>query len=731
MAPIGSQTAQVLRQAETIRAGLKSTSEDFNVGSAGWSSRQMLQDLYKRILLNDLELALDKKIEQDLWNSAFKSQIDFLREKARDKKCTSKNEVQAVLTLFLETASGFYIQLLQELCMTYDLDLPGHARSSHLGLLDDGDVNSSSKRPHTQSCYYVCQDCLVHLGDIARYCDDATQAEVFYRHALLLVPSNGQPYNQLAILASARGDHLGTVYFYCRSIAVKNQFPAASTNLHKTFNKISSCHNTHSSSLSMGAISKAEFIHLFLQFHSAIYLVQDLSEAKKLQIRLVEEFKVVLRQNLLSSGELVRLLTICLFTLFHIRTGGAEELEEFDCISKDEEESWIMGLELTVEMFIASVCWAIDHLQEDDQPRDNSLLTLPLISVFCQWVAANASSLWREDLVKEERVWSNFASLLNLLPAKLNFNPETCDIPLKEDWELHSFLPLRSAHRKLSFTIHKSKVEDEMAHRINRLIKFGTRLASNFPRVLSKVEDLSTGLAHFSLRTDSSSPDNEVACEIKSPQSPHDLDLDLMGPKLLPSSPLSHQKSSSPTPFAETSSLFNSCSDGVAGGVQEHQPVTGPSPVAQYSLFQSGWRAPLASALHGGVPGAPTLVPIQRPALSVPSPTGRVPHLDQIPHVPNGPSSLPSSPGEPLISRGTVPGLPMSASPGPLGGFGLSGGWGSGVWGPVPSTSVPIVNNNPPPPPTQAIWGSDFSAQGLSPLQQLLQEQQKLNQNGT
>lgn len=32
----------------------------------------------------------------------------------------------------------------------------------------------------------------------------------------VLVYSTGQPYNQLAILASGKGDELATVYYYCR-----------------------------------------------------------------------------------------------------------------------------------------------------------------------------------------------------------------------------------------------------------------------------------------------------------------------------------------------------------------------------------------------------------------------------------------------------------------------------------------------------------------------------------
>lgn len=51
------------------------------------------------------------------------------------------------------------------------------------------------------------------------------------------VSPTGQPYNQLAILASSKGDHLTTIFYYCRSIAVKFPFPAASTNLQKALSK--------------------------------------------------------------------------------------------------------------------------------------------------------------------------------------------------------------------------------------------------------------------------------------------------------------------------------------------------------------------------------------------------------------------------------------------------------------------------------------------------------------
>lgn len=44
---------------------------DSNLGAAEvWTSRQALQDLYQKMLVTDLEYALDKKVEQDLYGNS-------------------------------------------------------------------------------------------------------------------------------------------------------------------------------------------------------------------------------------------------------------------------------------------------------------------------------------------------------------------------------------------------------------------------------------------------------------------------------------------------------------------------------------------------------------------------------------------------------------------------------------------------------------------------------------
>lgn len=72
----------------------------------------------------------------------------------------------------------------------------------------------------------------------ARYRNDTDQAHMYYNHAVTLIPTNGQPYNQLAIVSASKSDQLSMAFYYIRSIAVKHPFPAALTNLQSTFSKL-------------------------------------------------------------------------------------------------------------------------------------------------------------------------------------------------------------------------------------------------------------------------------------------------------------------------------------------------------------------------------------------------------------------------------------------------------------------------------------------------------------
>jgi hypothetical protein len=87
--------------------------------------------------------------------------------------------------------------------------------------------------------------CLIFLGDLERYFQlvgEGTRhwgkAERCYHQALELIPSNGNPHNQLAVVATYTNNNLAAVHRYFRSLAVSGTpFATALQNLQLIFTK--------------------------------------------------------------------------------------------------------------------------------------------------------------------------------------------------------------------------------------------------------------------------------------------------------------------------------------------------------------------------------------------------------------------------------------------------------------------------------------------------------------
>uniref|UniRef100_A0A4W5QQW5 Nonsense-mediated mRNA decay factor n=1 Tax=Hucho hucho TaxID=62062 RepID=A0A4W5QQW5_9TELE len=452
---------------------------DSKLGAAEvWTSRQALQDLYQKMLVTDLEYALDKKVEQDLWNHAFKNQITTLQSQAKNRANPNRSEVQANLSLFLEAASGFYTQLLQELCTVFNVDLPCRVKSSQLGIISSKQTNPSTiVKPQPSSCSYICQHCLVHLGDIARYRNQTSQAESYYRHAAQLVPSNGQPYNQLAILAASKGDHLTTIFYYCRSIAVKFPFPAASTNLQKALTKAIESRDEVKTKWSM-----SDFIKAFIKFHGHVYLSKSLEKLNNLREKLEEQFQRLILQKAFSSQQLVHITIINLFELHHLRDFGNEAVDQ--SFSSDEQIGWFQLLGLFMS-FLGIMC-SQALLNKNRGEEIMGECPLPAIKVSLDWLKLRSTVFQDSAVDKRQYVWPWLVSILN------SFQPKEDDVsltPLPEEFELQGFLALRPALRILDFTKgHQGVAVDKeglpVRARHQRLISLGKWVADNQPGLI-------------------------------------------------------------------------------------------------------------------------------------------------------------------------------------------------------------------------------------------------------
>uniref|UniRef100_A0A8D3DVQ4 Nonsense-mediated mRNA decay factor n=1 Tax=Scophthalmus maximus TaxID=52904 RepID=A0A8D3DVQ4_SCOMX len=451
---------------------------DSKLGAAEvWTSRQALQDLYQKMLVTDLEYALDKKVEQDLWNHAFKNQITTLQSQAKNRANPNRSEVQANLSLFLEAASGFYTQLLQELCTVFNVDLPCRVKSSQLGIISNKQSSTSAiVTPQPSSCSYICQHCLVHLGDIARYRNQTSQAESYYRHAAQLVPSNGQPYNQLAILASSKGDHLTTIFYYCRSIAVKFPFPAASTNLQKALSKALESRDEVKTKWSV-----SDFVRAFIKFHGHIYLSKSLEKLDALREKLEEQFQRLILQKAFSSQQLVHITVINLFGLHHLRdlaavTGGEQSY------SSEQQISWFQLLGLFMS-FLGVMCSRV-LLNKTRGEEIMGECPLPAIKVSLDWLRLRPGVFHEAAVDRRQHVWPWLVSILNSFQPKEDDVSGSSATPLPEEFELQGFLALRPALRSLDFTKgHQGVLVDQdgppLHARHQRLISLGKWVADN------------------------------------------------------------------------------------------------------------------------------------------------------------------------------------------------------------------------------------------------------------
>lgn len=478
-----SSVAQMLRQAEALKASISDSSKTI---SETWVTRQKLEDLYKKLLLIDLEYALDKKVEQELWNHAFKNQITNLQTQAKDKQNMKRAEIQASLNLFLETASGFYLQFLQLICTTFKLDLPFRRKSSFYGIMKEKTpLKLKVTPPKKSSCLYVCQHCLVHLGDIARYRQQIDQAQSYYWHAAYLVPFNGQPYNQLAILEAAKGNKLSTVFYYIRSLAVKVPFPVAATNLEKLYAKL-----TKETPKFKGKLSVSEMITGFLQFHALVHLCTDLSKAEELSEKLATGLPAHITSQSFPWQVLVQIVAINVFAMSHAHQhaddsrgqNGLSASEED--LTDDEENCFNLVFTLTVSMLeILLECTP----KNESKIRD--YFTLPAVKLLLDWLKLNPQNFSRNVLKSSSSLWANLCKVLNCIQTGQSKETELDvskyeELPLPEDSELRCFQPIEKAQSNLSYSRLPQDglpSDVEVSLRCHRLLAHGNWINTEFP----------------------------------------------------------------------------------------------------------------------------------------------------------------------------------------------------------------------------------------------------------
>lgn len=168
---------------------------------------------------------------------------------------------------FLIVEETFWRDLLIRIVGVFDVE---EARASlrllQIGIGDwEPDPALAEDKQSHDSAILLCHRTLICFGDLARYrelysdkasstpkhkqgtlpgAQDEHAKKTFarayeaYHQARLLIPDDGNPSNQLAVLAGYQADQLSCIYHYYRALCVRKPFATATENLSATMSKI-------------------------------------------------------------------------------------------------------------------------------------------------------------------------------------------------------------------------------------------------------------------------------------------------------------------------------------------------------------------------------------------------------------------------------------------------------------------------------------------------------------
>ncbi|CAH2068204.1 unnamed protein product, partial [Iphiclides podalirius] len=456
---------QMLREADELKQKIL----NFNSGTSMlqdrslWTTQQKLQNVYQKILMLDLDYALEKKVEQDLWNVGFKQQIEALQAISKDRKSPLRCEGQAMLSWVLQAAAGFYLCLLHQICATFKLDLPFRRRASLLGSVEAWGPGASAA---PAAARYASQHCLVHLGDLARYRQQLRVAHTFYRHALAVSPHSGQPYNQLALVAWRRGRRLAAIYWHVRSLLVRAPFPPAPANLSRTLSAASrdvketppmpvlpgltnsiTTHTASATAVKTERLDAHSYVTELIRAINYIHTVEQLDTATALVNTLNTSLTPLVATDGFESMTLIKMSCVLIWLV----QSSSEELSSEAALSADEAEASRLAASLAASTLLALL---LPAYAAPEPPRK----ALPSLKVWLQWLVAKPRALQAAAWRARPQLWPALAHCLAALGPKAALLPAGiyATVPLPEDEELHGFLPLEDAFNGLKFSYHST-----------------------------------------------------------------------------------------------------------------------------------------------------------------------------------------------------------------------------------------------------------------------------------
>jgi hypothetical protein len=296
--------------------------------------------------------------------------------------------------------------------------------------------------------FTAVQTCLIKLGDISRYRaltprrtktankSDYGPAYGYYVLAQSLLPENGGPANQLAVLSTYSKDFLASTYYFYRALACDEPFATAGNNLALGFRKVLR------DGVGVDGVEREDvgaLIEAFLRLHAEFYNQQEyLFSTNASNSRsfdnpgIVKMLEAVIMDRAVEAKFLNRLAFINLSALYVATQRNQLNVSQL--------------LDTVLAQYTLLLRLLSTELESCEPSTDTSTYITPIIRrtasslrLYSKWLVLHHSqvptSFWDQFIYAAtclQRVWSTGQS-----PPKLSY-------PLEEDLAAAGFAPLET-----------------------------------------------------------------------------------------------------------------------------------------------------------------------------------------------------------------------------------------------------------------------------------------------
>jgi hypothetical protein len=325
-----------------LKGLLKQHPQDGCFSSEALRLQDAIRGGYEQVILRAPEFAASRDVELAMWKSCFYRRIEEYRKRIR------KQAQQASLSNATASQLATSKDYLHRLCQAFN-KLLQEAMTFYETLLSRLVEMLQARKPDgagggAQVCLHRCY---IFMGDLARYRElhseqsakDFRCAEQHYQDALRILPDQGNPHNQLAVLATYSDAECVAVYCYCRSLLSASPFMTSRENLSLLFEKnrqrmleqpaLASTPPTGSgrdkakgggagggNRSGTGVLLKS-FLRRFVRLHAVLLTAEDGAAHEFAQIfdGAVGDFRSLVGYSAFGDALLVKMIAICISTV--------------------------------------------------------------------------------------------------------------------------------------------------------------------------------------------------------------------------------------------------------------------------------------------------------------------------------------------------------------------------------------------------------------------------------